>query len=180
MDWLHEQQTVDRFVTRQPDLDVQCRSPGNQLGGFFSSSGSSNNLIQISSNGLLTNFSGVTIGGDSAANSNNSLNQLIVTNGGVAVNNVGNAINIGRSTNNNSNSLIVTGPGSLFNAGSGAILVGAPTNNGINYGNYVQVANGGVLSNAGTITVDNSNSYVRCRAARSMPAMWCSATTPPA
>jgi len=130
------------------------------LGGYFNRSNNSNNLIQISSNGLLTNFSGVTIGGDATANSNNSLNQLIVTNGGVAVNNVGNAINIGRSTNNNSNSLIVTGPGSLFNAGSGAILVGAPTNNGINVGNNLQVLNGGVLSNAGTITVDNSNSYV--------------------
>jgi len=118
--------------------------------------------IQVGSGGLITNFSGMNVGYGQGNSSNDSFNQFVVTNGGVAVNNTNNNINIGgNGTNNNSNSIIITGAGSLLNANQftgGSIQVGSL--GGTNYGNNLQVLNGGVLTNAGTIFVNQSNSYV--------------------
>jgi len=116
--------------------------------------------VQVSSNGLVTNFSGVAIGGDSTANSNNSFNQLIVTNGGVAINNTGNTITIGRSDQQQQQRAHRHGPRVALQRRQRFDHRWCGRLRRVSYGNSLQANAGGVLSNAGTITVDSSNSQV--------------------
>jgi autotransporter-associated beta strand protein len=153
-------------------------SRGILIGGSSQTAGSSNNVVLISSNGLLTNYVNMNVGGvGSGVNggsvllgSNNTLNRFIVTNGGVVWGS--GVLSVGYSAADNSNSIIITDNGSLLNNGGGNINIayttntftGVITNSGTPYtilssqfglasGNTLQVLSGGVLSNAGTVTI---------------------------
>jgi len=133
---------------------------GNSSSSLGNSSQSmTNTLVQVDTNGVITNIGSFSIG-QSINGAPAFSNSVVIRNGGAFYVNASATIYIGRGTNANTNSLITTGPGLLLDVGGGtSIFVGFASNNAT-MGNNLRILNGGVLTNSGIITVDNTNSYV--------------------
>ncbi|MEI7901913.1 MAG: autotransporter-associated beta strand repeat-containing protein, partial [bacterium] len=109
--------------------------------------------------GLVTNVANLYVG---IATANG--NQLIITNGGqVFSGNSGAAtpqMLIGNNAVNTNNGVIVTGSGSRWDTGTRNVVISQARAS--NFGNYLRVADGGMVTNVGGLTVSSGgqNSYV--------------------
>jgi len=119
------------------------------------------NTIQVGSGGIITNVSDLLVGGQATGDTNSFGNQLIITNGGQVYSSSSNWV--GLNTNNNSNSITVAGTNSsggnsIWNAGGGAIYIGMTTYTTAISNNALNVLNGGILTNAGSVVLADVNS----------------------
>ena len=128
------------------------------IGGGSPSGGNpgSNNWVRVDAGGLITNANTIYVGGNNlAADFNNWVNSLIITNGGQVYGTNGGVI--GNSTNNNGNWISLGGGAgqSLWNLGNTSLTIG---NQAVSTNNYATLFAGGILTNVSSVVLSGVNS----------------------
>jgi len=133
------------------------------VGGGSAGTMGSNNLVLVGPGGIITNMSGVNVGGSGPSDTNNFFNGLVITNGGQLFGNSGGNV-IGYATNCNNNFITVGGGTntSLWNLNFHSMIIGnvsilgVGANNSSN--NYAILYTNGVMTNVTSISLGGVNS----------------------
>jgi autotransporter-associated beta strand protein len=105
----------------------------------------------------------LALGAGGSVDATDTLNSLLITNGGLVTMGSRQCAGIGCALNANNNSITVTGTGSTWNMGTGQLNVGGAAgnlaynaaSNVVSYNNSLTVTSGGVLSNLDHLKVGN-------------------------
>ena len=132
--------------------------------------GASGNTLEIGAGATVTNVKALRVGNRRTANNSTNLtdnNSLVVKDGGrlftKGASDIGYNSKTGTARGANNNTVTVTGNNSLWDLGTAGLIVGYSAHSSQpSTGNKLIIENGGVVANAGTITVNsnfaNSNS----------------------